>query len=283
MKYTHEMILRSDSGYAMPFEDGGRNVKVSLMYGEQRHPRTGRPFFHHGLDLTVRHYMLTAMATGRVTGVGLEPERGLTITIAYGSYTVKYSHLENILVDYGTEVMAGQNVALSGPDILHIGVTYDGEEINPVEFLTMMHENYKIQGQCGNPTKVLEPIDLGYSVKTRYDDHKDEIEKTMLGVIPSFLNDLRLGLYSLPQRQEMQLRNCFLQGFKKNLFFEQRPSIGNPMGLGRRSEELVTKVMNLLIEITLEYAALCHGSYPDYMSGDEKKKRGKHRTKPKES
>ena len=36
MKYTEEMILQSDSGYCMPFEEQqGKDVELSLGYGEQ--------------------------------------------------------------------------------------------------------------------------------------------------------------------------------------------------------------------------------------------------------
>lgn len=36
MKYTEEMILQSESGYCMPFEERkGKDVKLSLGYGEQ--------------------------------------------------------------------------------------------------------------------------------------------------------------------------------------------------------------------------------------------------------
>lgn len=36
MKYTEEMILHSDSGYCMPFEEPqGKDVEMSLGYGEQ--------------------------------------------------------------------------------------------------------------------------------------------------------------------------------------------------------------------------------------------------------
>ena len=43
MQYTQEMILRSDSGYCMPYEEKGRDVQMSLGYGKQKHPHTGEP------------------------------------------------------------------------------------------------------------------------------------------------------------------------------------------------------------------------------------------------
>ena len=44
MKYTEEMILQSESGYCMPFEERpGKDVELSLGYGEQTDPATGEP------------------------------------------------------------------------------------------------------------------------------------------------------------------------------------------------------------------------------------------------
>ena len=55
MKYTEEMILHSDSGYCMTFEEPrGKDVELSLGYGEQVHPTTGEKFFHHGIDFKAR-------------------------------------------------------------------------------------------------------------------------------------------------------------------------------------------------------------------------------------
>ena len=42
MQFTHEMILQSDSGYCMPFEEKNKDVEMSLGYGKQKHPRLGR-------------------------------------------------------------------------------------------------------------------------------------------------------------------------------------------------------------------------------------------------
>lgn len=65
MKYTEEMILHSESGYCMPFEEPqGKDVELSLGYGEQTDSATGEKFFHHGIDFNVRCYMLSAIASG---------------------------------------------------------------------------------------------------------------------------------------------------------------------------------------------------------------------------
>ena len=51
------MILRSSSGYCMPFEEPTKqDVQMSLGYGEQKNPVTGETFFHHGMDFSGNHY-----------------------------------------------------------------------------------------------------------------------------------------------------------------------------------------------------------------------------------
>ena len=71
MKYTEEMILQSDSGYCMPFEEQqGKDVELSLGYGEQTDPATGEKFFHHGIDFNVRCYMLSAPRQRHCVGRG---------------------------------------------------------------------------------------------------------------------------------------------------------------------------------------------------------------------
>ena len=47
MRFSKEMILLSQSGYAMPFEDKEADVTPSLAFGKQKHPKTGETFFHH--------------------------------------------------------------------------------------------------------------------------------------------------------------------------------------------------------------------------------------------
>ena len=69
MKYTEEMILRSPSGYCMPFEEREKSVELSLRYGKQKHPVTGEEFFHHGLDFKASNYLLSALASGTVSGI----------------------------------------------------------------------------------------------------------------------------------------------------------------------------------------------------------------------
>lgn len=130
MKYTQEMMLHSDSGYCMPFEERDRDVEVTLGYGKQRHPQTGETFFHHGVDFKAHRYLLSAVATGQVSGIGSDAGHGIYQVIRYGRYEVTYSHLSNVFKTFGNTVKAGQIVAVSD-HLLHMEVRFDGRELNP--------------------------------------------------------------------------------------------------------------------------------------------------------
>ena len=201
MKYTEEMILQSDSGYCMPFEEQqGKDVELSLGYGEQTDPATGEKFFHHGIDFNVRCYMLSALASGIVSGVGNDSGHGICQTIRYGEYEVTYGNLSNVFAQFGQRVKAGQTVALSG-DKLHMTVRFKGEELNPLEFLTMLYGNIQAMRQAGgHETDYLSGLEM--ELKTDYERDKREIEELMLHFLPHYMEDLRHGAYTLPRNTE---------------------------------------------------------------------------------
>ena len=190
MKYTEEMILHSDSGYCMPFEEPqGKDVELSLGYGEQVHPTTGEKFFHHGTDFNVRYYMLAAVADGIVSGVGNDPVHGICQTIRHGGYEVTYGHLSNVFAQFGQRVKAGQTVALSG-ERLHIEVKFKDEELNPIEFLTMLYGNIRALQEAGDngPAGF---YDAEAGIKTDYEKDQREIEELMLHFLPLYMEEDR--------------------------------------------------------------------------------------------
>lgn len=271
MKYTEEMILHSDSGYCMPFEEPrGKDVELSLGYGEQVHPTTGEKFFHHGIDFKARCYMLSAVASGIVSGVGNDPVHGICQTVRYGGYEVTYGHLSNVFAQFGQRVEAGQTVALSG-ERLHIEVKFKGEELNPIEFLTMLYGNIKaLQETDGNGPAGFYDTETG--VTNDYEKDQREIEELMLRFLPLYMEDLQRGAYTVPAHTEQSLRHIFTMGAMKEYFYEQMPSIANPLGLGRKAMPLASKVQNLLIADFLNYLALRHEVYLSTMGGEVKKK-----------
>ena len=271
MKYTQDMMLQSDSGYCMPFEEKGKDVEMSLGYGKQKHPKTGETFFHHGVDFPVKHYLLAAIATGKVSGLGNDAVHGIYQVIRYGLYEVTYSHLSNVFANYGTEVKAGQVVAVSA-DMLHVEVKYNGEELNPLEFLTMIYGNMKALEQNGTPGAVPQFVTIDMDVHTKYDKDQKEIEDLMTRWFPDYMQDLSSGIYTLPEHTELALRNVFTMSAMKNYFFETLPSMANPLGMGTRSIPLAEKVQNLLIADFLNYMALRHQIFLSTMSQAVKKK-----------
>lgn len=266
MKYTEENMLRSASGYCMPFEEPSKEVELSLGYGKQKHPVTGETFFHHGIDFSVNHYLLAAVATGTVSTIGSDETHGIYQTVRYGKYEVTYAHLSNVIANFGQAVKAGQTVAISGK-MLHMEVRFDGEEIDPIEFLTMLYANIKAMEQ-----KQEELITLDMTIPSPYDADRKEIETLMMRFLPLYFNDLQQGSYRLPEHTEQSLRNVFTQAASRNYFFEALPSMANPLGIGNRCMPLAAKVQNLLIEDFLHYLALRQGVLLSTIGEDVKKK-----------
>lgn len=271
MQYTQEMILRSDSGYCMPYEEKGRDVQMSLGYGKQKHPHTEEPFFHHGVDFKANHYLLSAVATGKISGLGNDAVHGIYQVTRYGDYEVKYAHLSNVFANYGSEVKAGQVIAVSG-EILHMEVKYKGEELNPLEFLTMIYSNLKVMEQNGQPGAVPQFVTLDMDVRTMYDKDSKEIENLMMRFFPDYMKDISLGAYTLPEHTQFTLRNILSLSATKNYFYETIPSMANPLGMSARSIPIAERVQNLLIGDFLNYLALRHQIFLSSLSDHEKKK-----------
>lgn len=270
MKYTEDMMLHSPSGYCMPFEEKrGKEVELTAGYGEQKESKSGKAWFNHGVDFNISHHLLCALASGRVSGIGNDKERGIYQTIRYGEYEVTYYNLATIFANFGQAVKAGHTVAMCG-DGLHLEVSFKGEELNPLEFLTMIYGN--IQALKQSAQGEVEFMTFDFDVPTHYDKEKEEIEELMLRFLPLYMRDLQQGEYMVPEHTEQSLRNIFTLGTGKGYFFEAMPSISNPMGLGERCIPIATKVQNLLVADFLNYLALKQGVYLSSMNGEVKKK-----------
>lgn len=166
--------------------------------------------------------------------------------------------------------IAGQVVSLSS-DRLHISVKFDGEELNPLEFLTMLYGNIKAlkhQGRIG----AIDIDDFDMNIATQYDNDREEIESLMLRYLPLYMDDLRHGQYALSPHREQSLRNIFSLGAMKRYFFEVMPSMSNPLGISQRSVPLACKVQNLLIGDFLDYLALRHNVFLSTLNEALKKK-----------
>lgn len=268
------MNLISESGYSMPF--CGKNEDVALLkdYGQQEDGS-----FNHGIDLYANRYMLKAVADGTVAAIGTSKDYGLYQVVKYGKYEVIYYGISNALVAFGKKVKAGTTVSISGKSWLHLEVKYDGNEVNPIEFLTMLFGNVKMQeAQPGGGMPDFETLDM--DIPTDYDEHQEEIEELMMRFYPEYLMEVANGLYTVPARTEQSLRNIFSMSAMRNYFYEHIPSMANPLGVSERSIPIAAKAQNLLICDFLNYLALRHQIF---LAGLDTESKKKDMTKPSQS
>ena len=270
-KNYKDMLLESESGYMMPCalrED--EELLITLEYGTQKNPKTGENFIHQGVDLLAKDKLLYAVASGYIIGMGQNATLENYIVAKYGKYEVTYGHVAKAFKNYGMEVKAGDEIAQSG-DFLHLGVRFDGEDIDPNEFLAMLWANIQQLAAMGIKAMPTNEKLGNKSIKTNFDDVKDEILMMMFQWLPSYMNDIRTSAYTPPSRFSTVLRNMFTQAANKNYFFEKIPDVSNPLGLSSRSAPLAEKMQNLLIEDFLGYMASQHSIYPS--SWDEQQKK----------
>lgn len=205
-----------------------------------------------------------------MTGIGSNPTHGLFQVTRYGKYEVTYAHLARAMAPFGAKVMAGSVLAISG-DLLHIEVRYDGEEINPIDFLAMLYGNLKMMRQQGH-TGMPDFDTLEMEIPTDYDDDQEEIEQLMLRFYPDYLSDIGSGQHKVSDRTAQSMRNIFSLSAIRNYFYEVIPSLANPLGLGPRSMPIAAKVQNLLIGDFLDYLAFRHGIFLSTLGEMVKKK-----------
>lgn len=259
------MNLYSESGYCMPFTGNNEDVILTKGYGKQEDGS-----YHHGIELKTDRYVLRAVADGVVTAIGTNKGSGLYQTTRYGNYEVTYGHISNALITFGKKVKAGSIVGISG-DSLYIAVTYNGHEINPVEFLKMIFGNMKMS-EAGNGGGFPDFETLDMDIPTDYEDDKEEIEELMMRFYPEYLMEVAGGLYRVPVRTEQSLRNIFSLSALRNYFNEVIPSMTNPMGLSERAIPVAAKVQNLLIGDFLNFLALRHQLFLSTTDAGSKKK-----------
>lgn len=266
-----EMFLESASGYMMPFPlEEKEELQTTLGFGEQTHPITGEKFTHKGVDFSIDTKPLYAIATGVIIGAGQDAIHDNYIVAKYGKYEVTYGHIEEAYTPYGTQVRAGQEIAKSGK-ILHLGVRFNGVDVDPSEFLSMIWANIEQLAAMG-VNQMLTIETLGEKkVTNSFEKDKDALLMMMLRWLPNYWNDLLSGAYTSSPRSEMSLRNIFNQAAAKEYFFEAMPSVGNPLGLSERSSVLAGKVQDILIKDFLSYMALNHNLYPATWDESQKK------------
>lgn len=270
-KNYKDMMLQSEHGYMMPYAmSGDDRLEVMLGYGEQTHPRTGEKFHHNGVDLSCKSKELYAVADGLVIGAGQDAVHENYIVSKYGKYEVTYGHVSEAYMKYGTSIQAGQVIAKSG-DFLHMGVTFDGRQMDPMMFLGMLFQDVQL---CAAQflDGMQSPDVLGdVKIHTNYDKDTDEILMMMLRWLPNYFAEISRGSYAPSDRMQNSLRNIFAQSADKNYLYETAPSIANPLGITSRAAPLVEKVENILIGDFLNYMAMRHGRFLSSWDDSQKK------------
>ena len=280
MENQQSMSLISPSGYAMPFElPESSPLEIVSAYGKQ-HPDTGEEYFNHGVTFKVApRTWLKALATGVVSGIASDNENGFSITVNYrnygantsASYDVTYSHIMEAFCNFGRNVKAGDNIAVSD-DTLHVEVRFCGKEINPIEFLTMLRDNLIVQEQQAMQGNNPEIATMDFHVSTPYDAHQSEIEQLYQRFFGKYMIDLLTNRYHVPNATERTLRDALAEGANSGAYYEHAPSMLNPLGLGERSLDIIGRIQTLLTHDFLNYLALMHGVFLSAMSEIDKKK-----------
>ena len=182
-----------------------------------------------------------------------------------------YSHISESLCNFGRNVKASDNVARC-EGMLHLEVRFNGDEINPSSFITMLRDNFMVQQQLNQSGANPEIATLDFDVHTPYDGQQKEIDQLLARYLPDYLNAVLHDRYMVPKATEQGLRDAFSEGFDRHLFFENTPSLANPLGLGRRSYSLLERVQTLLVGDFLHYLALMERVFLSSFSEAEKKK-----------
>lgn len=116
---------------------------VSSSFGWREHPVDGGEKFHNGVDLAVNTgTAVGAFAAGTVDYIGDSPIYGLYLQLDHGGGVKSfYAHCEELLVQQGQQVAAGETVALSGATgnatgpHLHFELKKDGILLNPLYYI----------------------------------------------------------------------------------------------------------------------------------------------------
>lgn len=264
------MILLSQSGYAMPFEDKDADITPILAFGKQKHPKTGEEFFHHGCDFAAKRVLVSAVADGKVKDMGFDTTHGQYVIIKHGKYEVTYAHLSKVYASVGDVVKAGIVLGVTD-DMLHIGTTYNDTELDPMAFLAMILQNLLVVRKTGKlPNNECYSIDM--DIKTDYDDKKEEVENLMMRYWADYYEAIGKGVYTTPERTQLSMQNLFTIGKEKDLYGETLPSMLNPLGLWKRAATLIGRIQSLLIADFLNYLAITNQVYLSGTDPESKKK-----------
>lgn len=119
---------------------------ISSGFGERNDPFTGKRARHQGLDFAgIKGSEVLGVASGVVIWSGSRQGYGNLLEIDHGNgYITRYAHNDELLVEVGDGITAGQTIARMGetgrassPHV-HFEVLYKGEHVNPYKFVKQM-------------------------------------------------------------------------------------------------------------------------------------------------
>lgn len=117
--------------------------RISSPFGYRRHPITGRPDMHSGVDLVAPEGApVFAAATGLVAFAGERGGYGRLVVVAHAcGFETRYAHLSEVSVSEGDVVATGAALGavgatgrVTGPH-LHYEIRVDGRPVNPAAML----------------------------------------------------------------------------------------------------------------------------------------------------
>ena len=118
---------------------------ISSPYGNREHPVAGEAKFHSGIDFAgPKGTPIVASRSGTVTVATYDDSSGYYVAIDHlDGYKSYYMHMDKYIVTAGQFVMAGQIIGYCGSsgvatgDHLHFSIYYNGESVNPADYIDM--------------------------------------------------------------------------------------------------------------------------------------------------
>ncbi|MGP1593917.1 MAG: M23 family metallopeptidase [Treponema sp.] len=139
-----QTTLFSDIPSLWPIKGGIGHI--SMAFGQNRHPFTGKWYIHKGIDLSTYRSgdAIVATADGQVVTVEYDPGWGNYVIIKHkhGFYT-RYAHMQSYRVKRGEFVQQGQTIGyigtsgLSTGPHLHYEVHIGSDVVDPIKYLNI--------------------------------------------------------------------------------------------------------------------------------------------------
>lgn len=134
-------VNETATGYVWPLAAAGR---ITSYFGYREAPTKGASTYHQGIDISVPvGTAVLATGAGEVVTAAYSPSGGNYITIYHGNGVYSYyMHCSSLSASVGTQVSAGQQIALSGSTgistgpHLHFAIYANGSYVNPLSYVS---------------------------------------------------------------------------------------------------------------------------------------------------